>query len=172
VSTHGCVGGVGCACGVGWAGVVGSAESVGSAGALPSLPPVLERPPLATFETHCPIPRLPGLGLVPAGGLGRAALHDATALVTTLPWFDGCPELDWGPEDELDDAALSWSVASVPLAETVPAPGCELTAIAVPPPTARLAAASAATVRRLTASGTPTNPTRRSRNLRCVGIER
>jgi hypothetical protein len=82
VSTHECGGGVGCACGVGWAGSVGSAESVGSAG---SLPPVLDCPPLATFETHGPIPRLPGLGLGLACGLGRAALHDATALVTTLP---------------------------------------------------------------------------------------
>ena len=47
------------------------------------LPPA--RPPLAMTDTHDPMPRLPGLGFGLASGLGRAALHDATALVTTLP---------------------------------------------------------------------------------------
>jgi hypothetical protein len=36
-------------------------------------------------DTHDPMPRLPGLGLGLASGLGRAALQEATALVTTLP---------------------------------------------------------------------------------------
>jgi hypothetical protein len=31
------------------------------------------------------MPRLPGLGLGLASGLGRAALHDATALTTAAP---------------------------------------------------------------------------------------
>jgi hypothetical protein len=99
-------------------------------------------------------------------------LHDATALVTTPPWFVGWAELDALADDDWDDDALSWAVASWCVVAAVPAAACELTATAVPPPTARVAAANATTVRRLTASGTPTKPTRRSRKRRWVGIER
>jgi len=47
------------------------------------LPPAF--PLLATFDTQSPMPRLPGLGFGLVCGLGRAALQEATALVTTLP---------------------------------------------------------------------------------------
>lgn len=59
------------------------------------------------------MPRLPGVGLGLASGLGRAALHDATALVTTLPWLEGC---DVGA----DELALSWAAATALWAEPVP----------------------------------------------------
>jgi len=52
-------------------------------------PPLAPLPPafplLATFDTQSPMPRLPGLGFGLVCGLGRAALQEATALVTTLP---------------------------------------------------------------------------------------
>ena len=74
-----------CPLGVGCAGVVtgGVGCEVWFALAELELPPAF--PLLATFDTQSPMPRLPGLGFGLVCGLGRAALQEATALVTTLP---------------------------------------------------------------------------------------
>jgi hypothetical protein len=91
---------------------------------------------------------------VPALGLESAALHEATALVTAAPWLvegEGCDvDTVWAPCDVVGDPASPW----------------EMTAMAVPPPAATSAAANAAPVLRLNASGIMTSPPIRNRRRR------
>jgi hypothetical protein len=109
--------------------------------------------------------RLPGLGLGLAWGLGRAALHDATALVTAAPWFEAV-----GPDDELE---VLTTIDPDPPPEACDAAGgndvCEAIRTAVPPPAANPAAASAVTSLKLNASGMLVRPTsRRRREVLCA----
>jgi hypothetical protein len=119
------------------------------------------RPPLATIETQLPMPRLPGLGLGLAWGLGRAALHDATALVTAAPWLEAA-----ALEDELEVLRFNAVVPDPPPGAPDVDGGtdvCEAIRTAVPPPAASPAAASAVTSLKLSASGILVRPTSRSR---------
>jgi hypothetical protein len=99
------------------------------------------------------------LGL--AWGLGRAALYDATALVTAEPWLEAV-----GPADELEVLTFNAVVPSPPPEACDAAGGndvCEAIRTAVPPPAANPAAASAVTSLKLNASGMLVRPTSRSR---------
>jgi hypothetical protein len=119
------------------------------------------------METQLPMPRLPGLGFGLACGLGRAALHDATALVTAAPWFEAV-----GPDDELDVLTFNAVVPDPPPEACDAASGNDVfdaIRTAVPPPAANPAAASAVTSLKLNASGIlvrPRSPSRRE--VRCA----
>ena len=107
------------------------------------------------------MPRLPGLGFGLASGLGRAALHEATALVTTEPWFEAC-----GLDEELELTTVKGLSLDPEVDASDPcgfADVCEAISTAVPPPAARPAAASAVTSRRLNAIGMLVRPISRSR---------